>query len=214
MNPSPANPTDIHGLVVESPAHPGRYLAVGFALPEEHTGLGFAITPATVAEVVKKARVQGWPDPRRPWHRLWRDGELVGVRESAAQHGVAADDTFPRFAQVAIASVLLPAIWGVHLLWIRFPVWIAWLAASWRTSERSAMRSTSCIAAGLSAGSARTERVILIVMAQPLPMPPPGFDELPVEEKIDYVQALWDRIAANAERSRRRAGVSIRRHFG
>lgn len=36
-------------------------------------------------------------------------------------------------------------------------------------------------------------------MAQPLPMPPPGFDELPVQEKIDYVQALWDRIAANAD---------------
>ena len=25
--------------------------------------------------------------------------------------------------------------------------------------------------------------------------PPPGFDELPVEEKIAYVQALWDLIA-------------------
>ena len=24
-----------------------------------------------------------------------------------------------------------------------------------------------------------------------------GFDEMSVEEKIDYVQALWDRIAAN-----------------
>jgi len=30
-------------------------LAVGFALPEEHTGLGFAITPGIVAEVVTKA---------------------------------------------------------------------------------------------------------------------------------------------------------------
>lgn len=30
--------------------------------------------------------------------------------------------------QVAIASVLLAAIWGVHL-WIRLPVWIAWLAS-------------------------------------------------------------------------------------
>lgn len=27
-------------------------------------------------------------------------------------------------------------------------------------------------------------------------MPPAGFDELPIEEKIDYVQSLWDRIAA------------------
>jgi putative addiction module component (TIGR02574 family) len=33
-------------------------------------------------------------------------------------------------------------------------------------------------------------------MALPLPIPPPGFDELPVEEKLDYVQSLWDRIAA------------------
>jgi putative addiction module component (TIGR02574 family) len=36
-------------------------------------------------------------------------------------------------------------------------------------------------------------------MPHKLPNPPPGFDELSVEEKIDYVQSLWDRIAANAE---------------
>ena len=36
-------------------------------------------------------------------------------------------------------------------------------------------------------------------MPQRLSMPPPGFDDLPVEEKIDYVQNLWDRIAANQE---------------
>ena len=34
-------------------------------------------------------------------------------------------------------------------------------------------------------------------MAQSLPMPPPGFDDLPVDEKIDYVQSLWDRIAVS-----------------
>lgn len=28
-------------------------------------------------------------------------------------------------------------------------------------------------------------------------MPPPGFDDLPVEEKIEYVQSLWDRIAVS-----------------
>ena len=28
-------------------------------------------------------------------------------------------------------------------------------------------------------------------------IPPPGFDALSVEEKIDYVHALWDRIAAD-----------------
>jgi hypothetical protein len=30
-------------------------------------------------------------------------------------------------------------------------------------------------------------------MGQPLSVPP-GFDEMPVEQKIDYVQTLWDRI--------------------
>jgi putative addiction module component (TIGR02574 family) len=33
-------------------------------------------------------------------------------------------------------------------------------------------------------------------MAQPVPIPPPGFDDLSVEQKLDYVQSLWDRIAA------------------
>jgi len=37
-------------------------------------------------------------------------------------------------------------------------------------------------------------------MGDPLPLPPAGFDDLPVEEQIDYVQALWDRIAASPER--------------
>jgi len=36
-------------------------------------------------------------------------------------------------------------------------------------------------------------------MSQSLPMPPPGFDTLTVEEQIDYVQSLWDRIAAHPE---------------
>ena len=37
------------------------------------------------------------------------------------------------------------------------------------------------------------------VMNRPLPMPPPGFDDLPVDEQIDYVQSLWDRIATAAD---------------
>ena len=37
-------------------------------------------------------------------------------------------------------------------------------------------------------------------MGKPLTVPPPGFDELPVEEQIEYVQALWDRIAATPDR--------------
>ncbi len=36
-------------------------------------------------------------------------------------------------------------------------------------------------------------------MAEAVPNPPPGFDELPVEEKIDYVQSLWERILATPE---------------
>jgi len=36
-------------------------------------------------------------------------------------------------------------------------------------------------------------------MAQVVPNPPPGFDELSVEEKIDYVQSLWERIVATPE---------------
>ena len=36
-------------------------------------------------------------------------------------------------------------------------------------------------------------------MARPVPNPPPGFDELSPEEKIRYVTALWDRIAADGD---------------
>lgn len=33
-------------------------------------------------------------------------------------------------------------------------------------------------------------------MSRALQNPPAGFDDLPVEEQIDYVQTLWERIAA------------------
>jgi putative addiction module component (TIGR02574 family) len=33
-------------------------------------------------------------------------------------------------------------------------------------------------------------------LSDPLPLPPPEFDQLSVDEQIDYVQSLWDRIAA------------------
>ena len=36
-------------------------------------------------------------------------------------------------------------------------------------------------------------------MGNALPIPPPGFDDLDVDEQIDYVQALWDRIAAKED---------------
>lgn len=34
-------------------------------------------------------------------------------------------------------------------------------------------------------------------MPKAVPLPPPGFDDLSVDEKIDYLQSLWDRIAAS-----------------
>jgi putative addiction module component (TIGR02574 family) len=36
-------------------------------------------------------------------------------------------------------------------------------------------------------------------MSRSLPLPPPGFDDLSIDEKIDYLQSLWDRIAATPE---------------
>jgi putative addiction module component (TIGR02574 family) len=36
-------------------------------------------------------------------------------------------------------------------------------------------------------------------MPHSIPLPPPGFDDLPAEEKLDYLQALWDRMAANPD---------------
>lgn len=33
-------------------------------------------------------------------------------------------------------------------------------------------------------------------MAQAVPNPPPGFDELALDEKLHYVATLWDRIVA------------------
>ncbi len=36
-------------------------------------------------------------------------------------------------------------------------------------------------------------------MSKIVPTPPPGFDDLPIDEQIDFVQSLWDRIAATAE---------------
>jgi putative addiction module component (TIGR02574 family) len=36
-------------------------------------------------------------------------------------------------------------------------------------------------------------------MSQTLPIPPPGFDTLTVEEQIASVQSLWDHIAARPE---------------
>ncbi len=36
-------------------------------------------------------------------------------------------------------------------------------------------------------------------MAQTIPNPPAGFDELTIDERLDYVQSLWDLIAAKPE---------------
>ena len=39
-----------------------------------------------------------------------------------------------------------------------------------------------------------------MTMSDPARKPPHGFDDLPADEQIEYVQALWDRIAADPER--------------
>lgn len=36
-------------------------------------------------------------------------------------------------------------------------------------------------------------------MINRLPLPPPGFDELTVEDQVEYVHSLWDRIAAEPD---------------
>ena len=36
-------------------------------------------------------------------------------------------------------------------------------------------------------------------MGDAFKIPPPGFDLLSIDEKIEYVQSLWDRIAADAD---------------
>ncbi len=36
-------------------------------------------------------------------------------------------------------------------------------------------------------------------MSNAVPIPPPGFDALSIDEKIEYVQSLWDRIASDVE---------------
>jgi putative addiction module component (TIGR02574 family) len=36
-------------------------------------------------------------------------------------------------------------------------------------------------------------------MAHSLALPPPGFDDLTLEEQVDYIQALWQRISSRTE---------------
>ncbi len=36
-------------------------------------------------------------------------------------------------------------------------------------------------------------------MAKTVPIPPPGFDDLSLDEKLDYVQSLWDQLAAKPD---------------
>lgn len=37
-------------------------------------------------------------------------------------------------------------------------------------------------------------------MANSVQLPPPGFDDLSVDEQLEYLEALWDRVAAHPER--------------
>ena len=36
-------------------------------------------------------------------------------------------------------------------------------------------------------------------MAKTVPMPPPGFHDLSLDEKLDYVQSLWDQVSAKPD---------------
>ena len=37
-------------------------------------------------------------------------------------------------------------------------------------------------------------------MAEPVSLPPPGFEKLTLDEKLQYVQHLWDYVAADPSR--------------
>lgn len=36
-------------------------------------------------------------------------------------------------------------------------------------------------------------------VSQPVPLPPPGFDELDPDEKLDYLESLWDRVSGSPD---------------
>ena len=38
-------------------------------------------------------------------------------------------------------------------------------------------------------------------MSQPFPVPPPGFDQLSVEEQMEYVEALWEYVSLGADKA-------------
>lgn len=63
----------------------------------------------------------------------------------------------------------------------------------------SGARATPSLPGGRAARvSFPTDRATLGLMALPA-MPPPGCDELSAAEKIDHVQALWDRVTTDPE---------------
>jgi hypothetical protein len=73
---------DIHWLVVELPASPGRTLTVEFPRGDYSEGLGNAITPGTVASIIRTAGTQGWPrEGTGPVHRYWRGDRLMTREE-------------------------------------------------------------------------------------------------------------------------------------
>lgn len=43
------------------------------------------------------------------------------------------------------------------------------------------------------------DREVTCTMAQSVPIPPPGFDELSAEQKIEYVQSLWEWVTARRD---------------
>jgi putative addiction module component (TIGR02574 family) len=59
------------------------------------------------------------------------------------------------------------------------------------------MQQLACASAGYRGYGGRGDSNVRV--AKPVPLPPPGFDDLSVDEKLDSLQSLWDRIAATPE---------------
>jgi putative addiction module component (TIGR02574 family) len=74
--------------------------------------------------------------------------------------------------------------------------------AGWQCVSESAYIASATVCNPESHGGIRyTERDPAqdVDMPKPVSIPPPGFDQLTVEEQIDYVQSLWNRIAATPD---------------
>jgi hypothetical protein len=67
------------------------------------------------------------------------------------------------------------------------------IASAWKQYSRVVEKLSTASEAKESCLSILS-RFTLTTMPQALPVPPPGFDPLSIDDPIDYVQSLWDRI--------------------